>query len=163
MERESYKQLLSSLGLPSVSLGYATVKIFATDELEEAQIGYSVDPSGNSLIDENVEGRWKKEWLVLGYEGLCGDPIFIDTASEGCPVYTAIHGEGYWRPKRIATNLTSFAQTMKEVATIARGRETVKDLERNPIGAVEKAHFLARIQKKNPDIDLEFWMLLLGE
>jgi hypothetical protein len=163
MYKENPKQLLSSLRIPSVSIGYTTIKIYRADDLEEAQIGYSVDPSGNSLIDENDEGGWKKEWLVIGYEDLCGDPIFIDTALDGFPVYTAIHGEGDWRPKRIAMTLKSFAQAMKEVATIARGRETAKDFERNPIGEVEKAHFLTRVQKENPDIDLEFWVLSLGE
>jgi hypothetical protein len=150
MYKENHKQLLSSLSIPSVSIGYTTVKIYRADELEAAQIGYSVDSSGNSLIDENDEGSWKKEWMVIGYEDLCGDPIFIDTALDGCPVYTAIHGEGDWRPKRIAMTLKRFAQTMKEVATIARGRETVNDFERNPIGEVEKAHFLTRIQKRIP-------------
>ena len=94
---------------------------------------------------------------------LCGDPIFIDTEAEDYPVYTAVHGEGDWRPKRIATSLKSFAQAMSEVATIAMGRETAMNLETNPIGAEERGDFLARIQKENPDIDLEFWELWLGE
>jgi hypothetical protein len=163
MDMENHKQLLSAVDLPSVSLGYTTVKIYPADELKEAQIGYSVDPTGNSLIDEKDEGSWKQEWLVIGYEDLCGDPIFMDTASEGYPVYTAGHGEGAWRAKRIATTLKSFAQAMREVSTIAKGRETANELETNPIGAEEKADFLARIEKENPDIDLEFWELWLGE
>jgi len=52
---------------------------------------------------------------------------------------------------------------MSEVATIAMGRETAMNLETNPIGAEERGDFLARIQKENPDIDLEFWELWLGE
>ena len=115
------------------------------------------------MIDENDEGSWKKEWLVIGYEDLCGDAIFIDTASEGYPVYTAVHGEGAWRPKPIATTLNGFAQAMKDVSTIVRGRETPVELETNPIGAEEKADFIAKLQRENPDIDLEFWELWLGE
>jgi hypothetical protein len=160
---ENPQQLLSALAIPSVSLGYTTVKIYTANELEEAQLGYSVDPSGNTLTDANDEGSWKTEWLIIGYEDLCGDPIFIDTASEGYPVYTAGHGEGAWEPKRIATTLKSFAQAIDEVSRIAKGRETPIELETNPIGAEEKANFLARVQKENPDIELEFWEQWLAE
>src|SRR5215208_1142108 len=146
MGMESYKQLLSSLIIPSVSLGYTTVRMFASDQLDEAQLGYSVDSSGNSLIDGS-EGSWKREWLVIGYEDLCGDPIFIDTDAPGCPVYTAAHGEGDWQAKRIAASLKSFAQAMSEVARIAKGRETAVELEANPIKAQERATCLIRIEK----------------
>jgi len=78
---ESRKQVFSSLAIPPVSLGYTTVRIYTLDELEEAQMGYSVDPLGNSLVD-NAEGSWKKEWLVIGYEDLCGDPIFSYAATQ---------------------------------------------------------------------------------
>ena len=159
MNIENHRQLLSSLVIPSVSLGYTTVKIYTAEELQEAQIGYSVDPSGKSLIDENDEGSWKKEWLVIGYEDLCGDPIFIDTASEGGPVYIAGHGEGDWRPKRIATTLKGFAEAMNDAAKIATGRETPVELEANPIGAEGKADFIARLQRDNPEMGLEFWEL----
>jgi hypothetical protein len=85
--------ILLSLSIPSVSLGYTTVSIYRVDELEGGQTGYSVDPAGHTLVDR-TDGSWHAEWLVIGYEDLCGDPIFIDTEVQGYPVYTAIHGEG---------------------------------------------------------------------
>ena len=92
---DGYKELLSTLAIPTVSLGYFAIHIYDVEELEEAQIGYSVHPSGTSLIDENP-GSWQTNWVVIGYEDGCGDPIFIDSEADGFPVYTAIHGTGYW-------------------------------------------------------------------
>ena len=157
MKTDNPQQLLSALAIPSVSLGYATVKIYTANELEEAQLGHSAAPSGNALTGANDEGSWKTEWLAIGYEDLCGDPIFIDTACEGYPVYSAAHGEGDWQPRRIATSLKSFAQAIDEVSTLAKGRAAPIELETNPIGVEEKASFLARIQRENPGCDLEFW------
>jgi hypothetical protein len=63
------------------------------DELDQGQIGYSVDDNNNSLIT-GQEGDWKDEWLVIGVDGLIGDPIFVDTSSKKLQVLTAAHGEG---------------------------------------------------------------------
>ena len=162
MSTENPQQLLSALPIPSVSLGYATVKIYTANELE-AQSGHSADPSGDALAGANDEGSWKTEWLVIGYEDLCGDPIFIDTACEGYPVYSAAHGEGDWQPRRIATSLRSFAQAIEGVSTLAKGRATPIELEANPLRAEEKATLLAGIQRENLDCDLEFWEQWLAE
>ena len=48
--REDYIEFLSSLAIRSVSLGYKTVHLHLPGELPDAQLGYSVDPEGNSLI-----------------------------------------------------------------------------------------------------------------
>ena len=59
MISDGYKELLSTLAIPTVSLGYFAIHIYDVDELEDAQIGYSVDSSGTSLIDEN-RGSWQR-------------------------------------------------------------------------------------------------------
>jgi hypothetical protein len=78
MISEAYKELLTELAIPTVSLGYIATRIYDVDELEEAQIGYAVNTSGTSLIDEKP-GSWQKNWVVIGYQGGSGDPIFIDS------------------------------------------------------------------------------------
>ena len=154
--------LMSSLSIPSVSLGYTTVNILGIDELEEAQTGYSVDPYGNTLVGEG-EGSWKVEWLVIGYEDLCGDPIFIDTEVQGYPVYTAAHGEENWQARQIAATLETFAKAVGEIATVAKGRENPVQLEANPITPKERSKVLTTIREDNPDINLEFWELWLTD
>lgn len=161
MNSDSYKELLNTLAIPAVSLGYTAVRVHGVDELEEAQIGYSVDNSRASLVD-GEPGSWRRQWVVIGYEDGCGDPIFIDTETEGFPVYTAMHGSGSWEPNLIATDLRNFAAAMREVATLAKGRENPVQLEANPITAAERANVLGMIQRQNPGIDLTFWETWLG-
>ena len=156
MISDGYKELLSILAIPTVSLGYFTVHIYDVDELEEAQIGYSVDPLGTSLIDENP-GSWQRTWVVIGYEDGSGDPIFTDSEADGFPVYTAMQGTGVWEPSLIATGLRNFATAMREIARIAEGRENPVQLEANPIESDERAKVLERIQGENTGIDTSFW------
>jgi hypothetical protein len=156
MISDGYKELLSTLAIPTVSLGYFAIRIYDVDELEEAQIGYSVDPSGISLIDENP-GSWQTSWVVIGYEDGSGDPIFIDSAADGFPVYSARHGTGAWRPNLIASGLRNFATAMREIARLAEGRENPVQLEANRIEPEERANVLERIRRDNTGSDTAFW------
>lgn len=156
MNRDDYRELLDALAIPTVNLGYMTVHVHGVNELEEAQIGYSVDPSGTSLVDHET-GSWQTQWVVIGYEDSCGDPIFIDSETEGFPVYTAMHGSGTWEPNLIATGLGNFAAAVREVARVAEGRENPVQLEANPIAPDERAKVMQRIQRHNPGIDPTFW------
>jgi hypothetical protein len=80
-----YEQLL--MLVPSnVSFGYSSVSLCHPSELQKRQVGYSVHPDGTSLCGDE-DGDWRSNWLVIGDEGECGDPIFIDTAAPGYPVY----------------------------------------------------------------------------
>ncbi|MGQ0455255.1 hypothetical protein ACT4UM_28970 [Bacillus sp. SS-TM] len=58
-----------------------TIELFNSEEIEEGQLGYSFDE----------EGDWKEGWIVIGIDSYLGDPIFVDSNDENCPVYTAIH------------------------------------------------------------------------
>ena len=153
---EDYKDLLRMLAIPTVSLGYTTARIFAPDELEAAQVGYSIDPSGISLIDES-SGGWRTSWIVIGYEDGSGDPIFIDSEADGFPVYTSAHGFGTWEPRLIATGLRSFAIAMHDMGKIAKGRENPVELKASPIKPNERDHLIDQIQKENAGVDTTFW------
>lgn len=142
MSSDGYKELLRTLAISPVYLGYSAVQVYGVDELREAQIGYSVDPSGTSLVD-GLPGSWQSNWLVIGYEDECGDPIFIDIQKDGFPVHTAMHGSGSWEPKLIASGLRNFAAAMREMATLAKGRENPVKLEANPIAPDEGSLRLA--------------------
>ncbi len=75
-----------------------SIHLFSRDEIEEGQLGYSLDDKGNSLVG-NTEGDWKETWYVIGFDEDLGDPIFVDITNENYPIMTAMHGEGEWDPE----------------------------------------------------------------
>ena len=124
---KAYEQALESIR-SEVSFGYETIRVYQAPELESLQVGYSVKPTGESLVGDG-DGDWLKKWVVIGSEELCGDPIFIDTSVEEFPVYTAAHGEGRWDPRPVAASLEGFGKALSIVAEAARGREYPTALE----------------------------------
>jgi hypothetical protein len=144
-----------------VSLGNTTLHFFSEAEFLQGQVGYSVDPGGQSLAGDN-DGDWKESWQVIGYEDLCGDPIFIDVSFAEVPVYTASHGMGEWKPTQISDSFEAFSKSLKIVAEIAVGRENAVKLVANPIGLAEAETSLDAIRAINPNSDMEFWELLFG-
>ncbi|UNP76078.1 hypothetical protein MN033_22985 [Bacillus nitratireducens] len=90
-----------------------TIELFNSEEIEEGQLGYSVDDEGQSLIG-NEEGDWKEGWIVIGIDSYLGDPIFVDSNDENYPVYTAMHGEGDWESECIAKRIEDVIEKVKE-------------------------------------------------
>lgn len=89
-----------------------TIELFNSEEIEEGQLGYSVDDEGQSLIG-NEEGDWKEGWIVIGIDSYLGDPIFVDSNDENCPVYTAMHGEGDWEKECITERIEDVIEKVK--------------------------------------------------
>jgi hypothetical protein len=157
----AYELILNSI-TPEVSFGYTTIHIYRPQELEAGQLGYSVSPTGESLVGAEA-GSWKESWLVIGYDETCGDPIFIDRSEDGYPVYTAMPGQGQWTPQCIGVSLNSFAVALSALAVVAQRREYPVALERNPLTPSEKHRVLATIGQHNPNMDLHFWETLLSD
>ncbi|MFV5912317.1 hypothetical protein [Bacillus cereus] len=80
-----------------------TIELFNSEEIEEGQLGYSFDE----------EGDWKEGWIVIGIDSYLGDPIFVDSNDENCPVYTAMHGEGEWELECIAERIEDIIEKVK--------------------------------------------------
>ena len=146
---DAYRQMRARVPFDSVEIGYASIHLAPVPELEAAQQGYSIVPGG--------ETDWKDEWVVIGYEGLCGDPIFIDTDDDEYPVYTAAHGMGEWSPRLIAFTFRHFVQILEQLQVLARGRSNPVELEGNPITDEEREAFMEIIRRDSPDIDFTFW------
>jgi hypothetical protein len=157
---KSYEKILEGI-MGKVSFGYQTIRVYREPELRTLQVGYSVSQSGENLIG-NQPGDWRAEWIVIGYEECCGDPVFIDSSKEDFPVYTAIHGEGSWDAEQIAVSLIAFGRALSTISAVSRGREYPVALESNPLAQSEKEAILAVIQSDNPSLDLEFWGRLLS-
>src|SRR5262249_16007758 len=66
-----------------VSFRCGGIKLLNLAELEDGQIGYSVTPDGKSLCSGEA-GAWDPNWLVIGHETACGDPISSTLAPLHC-------------------------------------------------------------------------------
>ena len=156
MSSHHYIEIRNRLSIEQVSLGDRTVTIFSAAELREAQIGYSVSDTGETLTGD-TEGEWKKSWLVIGSEDLGGDPVFADLNVPELPVFTAAHGEAAWNPVMIASSFEGFVKALEEIERISNGRQNPVQLQRDPLLDVERERVLLRIAEFNPNASLEFW------
>lgn len=121
----------SALGFDQVECGAGGIVLLKPSELEDGQVGYSVDPKGKSLAGED-DGDWSLDWIVIGTETACGDPIFMST-NPPYPVFTSIAGESAWQAKLVAPSLDSFWKCVDTFRQIASGRANPTQLEANPL------------------------------
>ncbi|BBI34337.1 hypothetical protein [Cohnella abietis] len=142
---ESFRKQREQCEIDSFSFGLCNIIIFRIEQLEAAQVGYAETKHGDALYGKE-KGDWQNEWKVIGYEDLCGDPIFIDGSSDQFPVYTASHGEGTWSHVPIASSFANFVEILKLLEQNAK----------NYSDGVFKA-----ILNENPDIDINFWRSIL--
>lgn len=149
-----YRQLRASAPFDSVSFGHHGICLTAVAELEQAQEGYGIVPDQRTT--------WNPEWVVIGHDEMCGDPIFIDTDDDDFPVYTAEHGAGEWRPQLIAFSFQHLIDILGQFRSFRGGRTSPAELERQPITPEEKTGLLAFIRDRNPDIDISVWEDWLG-
>jgi len=141
---EPYRKLRGALSVDKVSIGYSSIELARPGELPSAQQGYA-------------GGDWQAEWLVIGHEGLCGDPLFIDTEDDDLPVYIADHGEGSWTPRLIAFSFRHFGEILDRLGKLSRDRTNPVQLERHPVSDGERISFMEFIRRESPDVDFGFW------
>jgi hypothetical protein len=60
---QKIKNFLSDID--SISIGYSELIFLKPNNLDEGQIGYSIDPRNNSLITGQT-GDWEDGWIVIG-------------------------------------------------------------------------------------------------
>ena len=101
------------------------ISFFTSSEIEQEQIGYAGQ-------------NWNAHWLVVARESACGDPVFVDTEQDHLPVFTAMHGMGYWKPEMIAKSWASFIEAVEFIRPFTRGREHPVDLETHPFSLSER-------------------------
>ena len=138
------KEALSRLSSAEVSIGFSSIEISPLQQLDALQEGYS-GPD------------WRKGWLVIGHEGLAGDPIFVDLGDKQIPVFTAAHGTGSWSPVCLAESIEGFCAILEKLRRLARNRSNPVDLEANPITEKEMDGFLGDVAKSNPQAEVEVW------
>lgn len=153
---QNAEQINRFLGqISDISLGYSEINFASPDQLEEAQLGYSMDLDGNSLISGN-DGDWEEGWLVIASDQI-GDPIMVDLRNNSMPVLSAAHGEGSWEPFVIADSLDSFIIICSKLMELSKNRSNPTAIEENPIPEKEKIAFLSWIEENNPESDISYW------
>jgi hypothetical protein len=159
---DGYAPVLAKLPTLEVSFDVGGLKLFPVSSLEDAQVGYSRTHDGKSLVGQD-SGAWKGNWMVIGRETCCGDPIFIDVEDTRLPVFTAMHGEGSWNPQQIAISIEAFAASFQEFALVAKLRTSPVALKEHPVEDAERAAFLSRIEHLNQGLTgQEFWELMVS-
>jgi hypothetical protein len=107
-------------------------------------------------------GAWQPNWIVIGCETACGDPLFVDLDAAALPVFTAMHGEGAWEPVQVAASIEAFAKCIEEFSRISVGRSNPIEREANPVSDDERTVFLRHIAELNRTSSApEFWDVLL--
>jgi hypothetical protein len=139
-----------------VSVGYMTLQLFEPGQLESEQVGYSRDAAGDDLTDTAV-GAWRRHWIVIGREDMCGDPIFTDVSDSDLPVFTAVHGGGSWEPTLLATSFAGFIAGLRLVSEIGAGRSNPVQLEEHPLTDLEKTNLLEGLCCLGEGADVDFW------
>jgi len=158
---DSYNEVRKMLPSTEVSYGCGGIRLFGAGEVEDGQVGYSVAPDGTSLCAGEA-GAWQPNWVVIGYETACGDPLFVDIDAAALPVFTAMHGQGAWEPVPVAASAEAFAMCVKELSRISVGRSNPVECEANPVSENERTVFLRRIAELNQSKSApEFWAVLL--
>lgn len=71
-----------------IEIGISEIHLYSSDEMNEAQIGYQIDTDGNEIKE------WiGKNYLVIGNDSCCGDPIIVKTDEDKLPVYSMFHDD----------------------------------------------------------------------
>jgi hypothetical protein len=158
---EKYWKARASLGFDQINFGIGGVSLLKESEIEEAQRGYSIASDGSSLCS-GKEGAWKPDWIVVGHDTACGDPLIVDVADPELPILRDFNGQGEWRPTGIAISLDAFVLSLKEFARIASGRGTPTERDANPVTTAERDGFLTRVSEVNHGrAEMDFWGALL--
>jgi hypothetical protein len=152
-----YADWRATLDFDTVEYGVSGIQLFRPDEVPRGQRGFAVATDGQLLVGVDP-GDWRPEWVVIGHETACGDPIFASDESPH-PVFSAMHGEGSWDPKLVAPSLDVFTQCLRELRKFSAGRTSPLEIDANPPTSEEQAQFLPAIHRlTNADQEvLGFW------
>jgi len=149
----------ATLGFDEISYGVGGIYLLPPEEVSSGQIGYAVDAHGSSLIG-NGAGEWRDEWIVIGQETACGDPLFI-SVDPPYPVFWAMHGQGAWAAKFVAPSLERFWSCLELFREFANARENSVQLAANAPSKEEIEAYLSSVRHLcDEDEDaFDFWLI----
>jgi len=146
---DSYKSKRAVLGFDEISFGVVGIELLQLSEVEGVQAGYAEDAAG-----------WEPEWIVIGNETACGDPLFLSDRPPHA-VFTAMTGEEEWIAKMIAPSLQTFWDCLEVFRRFTQNRGNPVELAGNVKSEEEIEKYLAEISRlcRGSEEALEFWMV----
>jgi hypothetical protein len=150
-----YSGWRASFDFDRVDYGVGGVELFRAEDLSKSQLSYALTPDGKSLGGTGP-GEWRPEWVVIGRETACGDPIFV-SQTRPYPVFTAMHGQGSWEAMAVAPSLEMFRDCLELYRRFAQGRDSSLALEENPPSRQEQTQFIRNVRQLTAN-DESAWM-----
>ena len=99
--------------------------VVKTAELNKAQIGYSVDKNGVSLVNSEI-GNWQSSWVVIAKDTELGDPYFIDMNDDQLAVYTALaETENHWELTLVSSSLEGFSKCLTAIHQLCQQKSAM--------------------------------------
>ena len=136
---------LLNIEINDVEIGLSDIHIYGRNEIEKAQAGYRY----NGLTGELIEDWIGEEYLVVGNDSCCGDPIIAKIDEEEIPIYSMFHDD--WSSLQIiAHSLEQFINILKKLdGTNLENKEECKKL-------------LEDIKKEVPNTSSDYWEGLIA-
>lgn len=107
-----------------LEMGLSDIHLCSKDEIEDAQAGYRY----NGLTGEVIEDWFGDEYIVIGDDSCCGDPIIAKVDEEEIPMYYMFHDD--WDSlQKISNSFDEFLDVLKMIDSIdLRDKESCKKL-----------------------------------
>lgn len=160
-QKEEIKRNLELINLEHEKIReYVNFDIFSFEQLDEFQVGYSIDTDGNSLVTDE-EDTWDANWIVIAYETMCGDPIIIDLNEDGYPISSLMHGMDSWGVGGfLADSMDSFINFIKDIGNFLTEKQVLEG--KRIIQNRELKTLLNKFLEINKFADFEIWHSLLS-
>ncbi len=153
---------LPNLEKQTISFAFGGFELLSNDEIQSKQVGYSHLEDGTNICSI-AEGNWRSEWIIIGWNSLQGDPIFLDCSDHEYPVYTAAHGGGAWDPNLLSSSYSGFLEILKELKILASTRPHPVALQENPMTQEEYDSFIECCIKFGRLDDPYLWEIMVED
>lgn len=108
--------------IDEIEVGISDIVLATKDEIEDYQLGYKV----NGVTGEKIDDWFGEEYVVIGEDTACGDPIIAKIDEDNIPIYWMIHDD--WTSlTRIADSFEIFLQILEMIEEIDLSVEEDKD------------------------------------
>lgn len=125
--------------IESVEIGISDIYLYQEDEIEKGQLGYRVKSDG-----ELIEDWIGDNYIIIGKDSCCGDPIIADITDKNLPIYYMFHDD--WDSlQHIAYSFEQFLELLEMIDETDISNE------------VEKDELIEKILDNCPEDGSDFW------
>ena len=130
---------LFNIDVNDIEVGLSEFHMYRKDEIEEAQAGYRYD----ELTGEPIEDWIGEEYIVIGNDSCCGDPIIAKIDEDELPIYSMFYDD--WSSLQMISNsLEQFVNILKK------------------LDKTECKKIFEEIKKEVPSMSFDYWEGLIA-